>query len=243
MKGHWIVPILVSILILGSLGLTQQALAELIYESATLGPTGKTGGGSLNLGQFLGSRFSITETVEVTSIGGHIGGIGVSPELFGVIVELPGPSVLPAGSPFTGSEVLASTVFTPPGPSSDVSVPLSVILTPGDYAIIFGSGLFGATSSTGFTPQNDVVTPAGSGSFILWSDFGSIWIDGSSFRNERYTINGNVLEQTPVGGTILPIDTTALLVAGAYTTASWMIPILVSAVGIGLAVFTLKRSR
>jgi len=47
----------------------------------------------------------------------------------------------------------------------------------------------------------------------------------------------------PVGGTFLPIDTTALLVAGAYTTASWMIPILVSAVGIGLAVFTLKRSR
>lgn len=45
----------------------------------------------------------------------------------------------------------------------------------------------------------------------------------------------------PVGGTSLPIDRTALLVAGAYTTASWMIPILVSAVGIGLAVFTLRK--
>ena len=42
---------------------------------------------------------------------------------------------------------------------------------------------------------------------------------------------------------LILIDTTALLVAGAYTSASWMIPILVSAVGIGLAVFTLKRSR
>jgi len=46
-----------------------------------------------------------------------------------------------------------------------------------------------------------------------------------------------------VGGTILPIDTTALLVAGAQTTTPWLILGIVAAVGIGIAVFTLKRSR
>jgi len=46
-----------------------------------------------------------------------------------------------------------------------------------------------------------------------------------------------------VGGTALPIDTTALLVAGAQTMTPWLILGVVAAVGIGLAVFTIKRSR
>jgi len=46
-----------------------------------------------------------------------------------------------------------------------------------------------------------------------------------------------------IGGTILPIDTTALLVAGAQTMTPWLILGVVSAIGIGLAVFTLKRNR
>ena len=44
-----------------------------------------------------------------------------------------------------------------------------------------------------------------------------------------------------VGGTVLPIDTTALLVAGAQTISPWLILGVLSAVGIGLTVFTLKR--
>jgi len=49
--------------------------------------------------------------------------------------------------------------------------------------------------------------------------------------------------QIPVGGTALPIDTTALLLAGVQSISMWMILGVLSAVGIGLAVFTLKRSR
>ncbi len=47
--------------------------------------------------------------------------------------------------------------------------------------------------------------------------------------------------QTVVGGELLPIETTALLLAGAYTTASWMIPVLVSAIGFGI-LFTLRKN-
>jgi len=265
-------------------------------------------------------------------------------------VELSGP--VPAGSPFTGGEVLASTVFTPGLASSDVSVPLSVTLPPGDYAIIFGSGLLGATAGIGAMAQNNVVTPAGSGSYFGWSVAnGSIWITSTSptlFGDARFTVNGNVLEDgssptikitkttingdgsfdftifnatnpanstavnipdtsinnmttplsvqadsysvteavplnwnlissdclingisqgstlnfnlinddsvecifvnefigiggPPVGGTIIPIDTTALLVAGSQTISPWLILGILSAVGIGLAIFTIKR--
>ena len=42
-----------------------------------------------------------------------------------------------------------------------------------------------------------------------------------------------------VGGTSLPIDTTALLVSGAQSTSMWMIPVILA--GIGITVFVLKR--
>ena len=39
-----------------------------------------------------------------------------------------------------------------------------------------------------------------------------------------------------VGGDIIPLDTTMILVAGTQTTAAWMIPVLVSAIGIGIVI-------
>ena len=39
-----------------------------------------------------------------------------------------------------------------------------------------------------------------------------------------------------IGGTLIPIDTTALLLVGAQTNAAWMIPVIVSAIGIGIVI-------
>ncbi len=39
-----------------------------------------------------------------------------------------------------------------------------------------------------------------------------------------------------VGGELIPLDTTMILVAGTQYTAAWMIPVLVSAVGIGIVI-------
>jgi len=39
-----------------------------------------------------------------------------------------------------------------------------------------------------------------------------------------------------VGGDIIPLDTTMVLVAGSQNTAAWMIPVLVSAIGIGIVI-------
>jgi len=236
MKWNWAVPVIVSILILGGMGFPQHVFATLIYESATLGSTGQSSGFGINSNSFLGSRFSIIQTVEVSAIGGHMSEFGSGGDVFGAIVDMSGP--IPAGSPFTGGEVLASTVFFPGSPSSDVSVPLSVTLPPGDYAIIFGSSQFGATG-TGVMISSQPDTPAGSGSYFFWN--GGNWQNGG-FSNIRFTLNG-LEQQTVVGGTALPIDTTSLLVAGAQTTTPWLILGVLSAVGIGLAVFTLKRSR
>jgi len=39
-----------------------------------------------------------------------------------------------------------------------------------------------------------------------------------------------------IGGELLPIDTTAVLLGGTQTTASWMIPVLVAGIGIGIVI-------
>jgi hypothetical protein len=55
--------------------------------------------------------------------------------------------------------------------------------------------------------------------------------------------SGSHCPDTPpdiVGGHGGPIDKTALLVTGAQLSASWMLPVLISAIGIGVFVVTRK---
>ena len=51
----------------------------------------------------------------------------------------------------------------------------------------------------------------------------------------------NETPETVVGGELLPIDSTALLLAGLQTSAIWMLPILAGAAGAGIAAFKLRR--
>ena len=82
-------------------------------------------------------------------------------------------------------------------------------------------------------------TPVGAEA-LFSTDGGVTWNIASAGSGVPFDITGlDVL----VGGHLISIDTTALLVAGAYTMTPWLILGILSAVGIGLAVFTLKRSR
>ena len=45
-----------------------------------------------------------------------------------------------------------------------------------------------------------------------------------------------IAPRTAVGGEIIPLDYTMVLVAGTQTTAAWMIPVIVSAIGIGIVI-------
>lgn len=42
--------------------------------------------------------------------------------------------------------------------------------------------------------------------------------------------------ESAIGGSFIPINTTSLLLAASYTTASWLIPVVVSGIGIGIIV-------
>jgi len=164
--------------------------AAVIHESATLGLTGQSSSGSLLTStQFLGSRFSITDTVSVDNVGGHLYHFDAG-NLFASIVSLSSPTALPTGTPFNTGELMASTTFSGALLSSDVLIPLSVTLAPGDYALIFGSGLF-AASGSGAMPSNNTDI-SGSASYFHWRGDTSTWIDGG-FTDTRFVVTGTVV--------------------------------------------------
>jgi len=87
--------------------------------------------------------------------------------------------------------------------------------------------------------------PSGDSDFVHLLGSG-LWNDAPPFETHTGIIELDVtcaVAFAVIGGTSIPIDTTALLVAGAQTTTPWLILGVLSAVGIGIAVFTLKRSR
>ena len=171
--------------------------AAIIHESAFLGATGQRGGVSISSFQFVGSRFSISQPVDVTAIGGHIGGSLAAPSpIFGAIVHLGGPNDLPTGTPFAAGEVIAQVLFTPPFPSADISVPLAASLPAGDYALVYGGGLFGATGH-GFMPQNNAEMPGAS--YILYGEISpgfQQWRD-DIFSDARFLVEGVVVSEPP----------------------------------------------
>ena len=77
-------------------------------------------------------------------------------------------------------------------------------------------------------------------------DPGELFFVNVSFTCDISTITFDALwsmgpDDVIVGGEIIPLDTTALLLAGAQSVSMWMIPVVVSGAGIG--VFVIMRSR
>jgi len=251
MKGHWIVSVLASILILGSLGLSQQAFAimsavdhfndlncdflfidPVVDELGTVGfppdetitssdnpsisPTACPGSISPPTGSVL---VNITNTVippkAFTDVW-YVGDVETTFSNFDGFADI-GGGPLPA---FRIDPTGANT------PLQSESIAYNGIWEPGEnwgFIIDSYSTPSGLPPSAIDSPGIDSITPPSSGSIIVFDAFG---------------------ESPPipiVGGTIIPLDTTALLVAGAQTISPWLILGVLSAVGIGFVIFTLKR--
>ncbi len=122
--------------------------ADPILVSAGFEPTACCGGAAVYRDQFLGSRFDLAEATLVTAVGGQFThGNG---SIFAAILPLAATTGLPPGSGPAELEAFAlwSVLFSPPRLTNlDVLLPLQLVLEPGAYGLIFGSGLFGATGS------------------------------------------------------------------------------------------------
>ncbi len=182
------------------------ALAATVFESGTLGPTGlylnAIGGGTapgssgVNPDVFSGVRFQIGQTVMTTRVGGHfVADPRFGDSFFGAIVRLDGAMDFPDSGNLSTPDVLGTTLLTFPNPSAEVFGNLTVKLDPGWYALVFGSGLFGATGSGAAVLNNpDIGTP----SYIAhqpaagWFNFADI---GGFFNDFRLVVDGNAVPE------------------------------------------------
>ena len=172
---------------------------EVIFESATLaneGQTSRVGTVALADFQHLGSRFHLDQQAQITRIGGHfIGGFGT---FFGALVALDGPDDFPSEGSMFEFEAIAYNTFSYSEikPSVDFRMPLSVVLDPGDYAIVFGSGLFGTDGEGGVMTEGQVAYPEAD--FIMWNQppYSTYqWRDGSSTSGKRFVVEGEFIPE------------------------------------------------
>jgi hypothetical protein len=171
------------------------ARGDTIFVSATPGPGRDT---SIGNGQIIGARFSINAPEIVEDIGGYFNGSG---NIFGAIVRLSSSTDFPdSADPLSTADVLGHTLINLGLVDTDVSGTIGpVTLGAGNYAVIFGSGQFGATGSGGVDGSANIGTP----SFIFHNgSSGPAWFnDNASPTDGRFFVEGTVAAPLPDSAT------------------------------------------
>jgi hypothetical protein len=198
----WITSMILALtaLVAPSADFTSTAAAEIIYESGSLGPTGipigVVPGANVSAAVFNGVRFELTVPVVTTHVGGHfVGSTDTTDTFFGAIVQLADENDFPNSGDLSTSDVLGSTTMEFPHPSAEVFGDLALRLDPGWYALVFGSGLFGATGD-GAMPLNnpDIGSPTyiahQPGAVLGWGD-----LLNPIFRNYRFVVEGEIVPE------------------------------------------------
>jgi len=177
------------------------AVPTVLYQSATLGYA-QSGGISIIPEQVIGVRFQLGTSASIEQIGGAFGGGSEgNRELVAALVSLSSPSDFPDSRNLSTPDVLAHVKFIPHLDSTEeITVPITPItLSPGTYALVFTSGLFGATG-TGFASwsNNDLGSP----SYFSRTDPDSFWQNGT-FNGTRMFVIGTVPVPEPASITLL----------------------------------------
>ena len=113
-----------------------------------------------------------------------------------------------------------------------------------DFGGFCSSSTSAAVFGVSFSDTGDAINgPTGSGGASPISGYDNAGFIASSTGSYLITLTGAEFTNGPscmaVGGEIIPIESTALLLAGAQT-FSWMIPVVLSGIGIGLFVVSRK---
>jgi len=193
---------------------------SILYESATNGGGTNDGGGVLILStQFLASEFTLSSAATITNIIGQVQNFGdpqTPNNFFMTLLQLSGPGIPNnlVGDPFGGTTQLDTTTFSaaPSTTSQEVSFPVSISVSPGTYAVVFGSGLFGSpVTAAGYMPDGS----SGSGNVVQPGANLFIWFPNTPplvFANARWSDLGNLGQRFVVEGTV-PEPSSILLVA------------------------------
>jgi hypothetical protein len=191
------------------------APADVIVETGSLGNTGvsweqtvsqEVPGSNVASFSFVGTRFQIAQPVLTTHVGGHFVGGYEETSFFGALVALLGRDDFPDSEDLSTSDVLGVSILNFPHASADTRGELSLRLSPGWYALVFGTHHFG-TDGRGAAVRNGL--DIGSPSYIVWQDDPG-WFNHSELSganqpgNLRFIIEGTVIPE-PSTGALLAI--------------------------------------
>ena len=171
-------------------GVADDDSTGILYESATLGGNGSPRRFGIGANQFLGVRFQVESKATTSRIG--LNQMKGSGEIFGAIVRLTGPTDSPDSADLSTDDLVGSVSITVDAAQGEYGAHLPVVLDPGWYALVYGSGLFGATGSAE-VPGND--TDIGTPSYFF-RDGGGNYLNGTD--GVRYFVEG--LGDTLVSG-------------------------------------------
>jgi hypothetical protein len=174
-----------------SVAIAGAASAAPLYQSAA-NSGNDTGEYILSGNDLIGGVFTLSGTTNITAIGAQFGGFPGG-NIFGAIVAVDAHTGLPAGaSNDLASTALGHVLFSVTGGVHDQSAALPLTLGAGTYAVVFGSGQFGATGWAGLGYLND---PVGSPSLVR-SFFSTGW---SSFNDDgvRVFVDGTAASPAP----------------------------------------------
>jgi len=177
------------------------ALADVIFESGTLGPTGilysqlgnTVPGTEVFLSVFPGVRFELTQPVKTTSVGGHLVA-STGGTFFGAIVALDDENDFPNSGNLSTPDVLGTATLTFPNPSNEVFGNLELELGPGWYALVFGSELFNTTGAGGAVRNG---MDLGNPTYISFQPDQWFNLDDLPlpFDNHRFVVNGEIVPE------------------------------------------------
>lgn len=100
-------------------------------------------------------RFEITQTTELSSVGGFFSVFGGDATIFAAFTSLASPTDLPNSIDLSTDDVITSTTFSVREGQGFILNDFTLTLEPGFYALTFGSGLFGADNII-FSPDLSV---------------------------------------------------------------------------------------
>lgn len=154
--------------------------AAVVFESASADAlssnSGITVGGASS--QIYGAAFQLSTSVAVTGIGGLFLAQGrpFPNDIFGALIRLDSIAALPGGTGLSDADVVAGVVFNVTT-SGDVTAPLSATLDHGAYAVVFGSGEFGASGVAALPPTGQVYAT----NYLGWNTNSGSWFGGDGY--------------------------------------------------------------
>jgi hypothetical protein len=165
-----------------------------ILESATPGNPTPTNTLVIVPEQYLAARFQLSQATRITEVGGMMQRYPAfdTVSIFAAIAELDSPAGFPVLPPSAFEPLAVARLDMTTGEYADWSTPMDVLLSPGNYALIFGTGRFGVNgNAVMFTESID--TPQASyflGAFDLPDGRDDVWLDSDGLHDLRFFAYG-----------------------------------------------------